>query len=89
MTQYINKDALVAEIKRRMDENSGKQSLPQYFGMIEEDLNILSFIDTLEMKEFHTDAFIEKAEDYIKQHWIWNRKMIEDFKNYMSYGTVY
>lgn len=29
----------------------GKQSLPQYFGMIEEDLNILSFIDTLEVKE--------------------------------------
>ena len=51
MIQYIDKSALVAEIKRRMDENRGKQSLPQYFGMIEEDLNILSFIDTLEVKE--------------------------------------
>ena len=51
MEQYIKKSALVAEIEKRMDENSGKQSLPQYFGMMEEDLNILSFIDTLEVKE--------------------------------------
>lgn len=51
MAQYIDKDALVAEIKRRMENNRGKQSLPQYFGMIEEDLNILSFIDTLEVKD--------------------------------------
>lgn len=51
MAHLIDKDALVAEIKRRMDENRGKQSLPQYFGMMEEDLNILSFINTLEVKE--------------------------------------
>lgn len=51
MTQYIDKSTLIAEIKRRMDENRGKQTLPQYFGMIEEDLNILSFLDTLEVKE--------------------------------------
>ena len=51
MEKYINKDVLVAEIKRRMDENREKQVLPQYFGMVEEDLNILSFIDTLEVKE--------------------------------------
>ena len=49
--KLIDKDALVAEIKRRIDENSRKQSLPQYFGMVEEDLNILSFLDTLEVKE--------------------------------------
>jgi hypothetical protein len=55
MSQYIDKSALVAEIKRRMDENRGKQTLPQYFGMIEEDLNILSFIDTLEVKEVDLD----------------------------------
>lgn len=30
------------------------------------------------------DAFIEKATSYIQQHWIWNTKMIEDFKNYME-----
>ena len=31
-----------------------------------------------------TDAFIEKATSYIQQHWIWNTKMIDDFKNYMK-----
>lgn len=31
-----------------------------------------------------TDAFIEKAISYIQQHWVWNTKMIEDFKNYMK-----
>ena len=31
-----------------------------------------------------TDAFIEKATSYIQQHWIWNTKMIEDFKNHMK-----
>ena len=31
-----------------------------------------------------TDAFIEKATSYIQQHWIWNTKMIEDFKKYME-----
>lgn len=30
------------------------------------------------------DAFIEKATSYIQQHWIWNTKMIDDFKNYMK-----
>jgi len=53
--KLIDKDALVAYIKRRMDENRGKQTLPQYFGMVEEDLNILSFIDTLEVKEVDLD----------------------------------
>lgn len=31
-----------------------------------------------------TDAFIEKATSYIQQHWIWNTKMIEDFKKYIE-----
>jgi hypothetical protein len=60
MVQYISKDALVAEIKRRMDENRGKQSLPQYFGMIEEDLNILSIIDTIEVKEVNLEKETKK-----------------------------
>lgn len=30
------------------------------------------------------DALIEKAASYIQQHWIWNTKMIEDFKKYME-----
>lgn len=60
MTKYIPLDALVAEIKRRMNENGGKQALPQYFGMVEEDLNILSFLDTLEVKEVDLEKEINK-----------------------------
>ena len=37
-----------------------------------------------EVAEKLTDAFIEKATSYIQQHWIWNTKMIEDFKKYMK-----
>jgi hypothetical protein len=37
-----------------------------------------------EVTEKLTDAFIKKATSYIQQHWIWNTKMIEDFKNYMK-----
>ena len=37
-----------------------------------------------EVEYTRTDAFIEKATSYIQQHWIWNTKMIEDFKNYMK-----
>ena len=34
--------------------------------------------------ECRTDSFIEKAVSYIQRHWIWNTKMLEDFKNYMK-----
>jgi hypothetical protein len=37
-----------------------------------------------DVEYIRTDAFIEKATSYIQQHWIWNTKMIEDFKNYMK-----
>lgn len=41
------------------------------------------------LKAFHVeyvraDAFIEKAVSYIQQHWIWNTKIIDDFKEYMK-----
>lgn len=60
MAYLIDKDTLVAEIKRRMDKNRGKQSLPQYFGMMEEDLNILSFIDTIEVKEVDLEKEMQR-----------------------------
>ena len=31
-----------------------------------------------------TDVFVEKSVSYIQQHWIWNTKIIEDFKKYMK-----
>lgn len=30
------------------------------------------------------DVLIEKVTSYIQQHWVWNTKIIEDFKNYME-----
>ena len=87
MVQYISKDALVAEIKRRMDENRGKQSLPQYFGMIEEDLNILSIIDTLEVKEVDLNREIEKE---IETRWhgeyLFTEKFKESAKHFFELG---
>ena len=41
-------------------------------------------IDKDSVEYIRTDAFIEKAVSYIQQHWIWNTKIIEDFKNYMK-----
>lgn len=37
--------------------------------------------DTMYVRE---DAFIEKAVLYIQQHWIWNTKIIEDFRKNMK-----
>ena len=45
---------------------------------------MLSTIVKGDIEYTRTDAFIEKATSYIQQHWIWNTKMIEDFKNYMK-----
>lgn len=37
-----------------------------------------------DIEYIRTDVFIEKAISYIQQHWIWNTKMIENFKKYME-----
>lgn len=34
--------------------------------------------------EIAREELIKKATSYIQQHWIWNTKMIEDFKKYME-----
>ena len=80
MEQYIPKSALVAKIEKRMDKNRGKQSLPQYFGMIEEDLNILSFINTLEVKEVDLDKEIG---EYLSTYWH-NEKELHPFLGHMA-----
>lgn len=45
MAQYIDKSALVAEIMKRKKRNVLNE------GAFEEDIDILSFINTLEVKE--------------------------------------
>ena len=82
MKHYIDKDVLVAWIKKRMDENRGKQTLPQYFGMVEEDLNILSFLDTLGVKDFWKSADGEDLPDI-------DRDVIVLTQHYQLEGSEY
>lgn len=98
MTQYINKDALIAEIKKHqaiwdgMDDDYCKGQRLAYSDMI-------SFLDTLEVKEANsTDAFIDKACKWLKENkdhpligcediclsGYLTDEFIEDFKNYMK-----
>lgn len=54
MAQYIDKDALIAEIERRIQESldAGGATRGVYLSeRMREDSYILSFIDTLEVKE--------------------------------------
>lgn len=37
-------------VKARLDENTSKQSLPQFYGMMEEDARFLDFLDSLQDK---------------------------------------
>lgn len=93
MEQYIDKSAVVAEIedkinkytKRGEESDAKRDGYGMYWGGVLSCLNeVRSLLDTLEVKESPVDAFIEKATSYIQQHWIWNTKIIEDFKNYMN-----
>ena len=61
MTQYIDKFALVAEIMKRKKRNVLNE------GAFEEDIDILSFINTLEVKEVDLDeAKIGETQIYIE-----------------------
>jgi hypothetical protein len=65
--KLIDKESVVHFIKDRLGKNEEKQSLPQFFGMVEEDLNILSFLETLETKDINMDDTKkeEMSQEYI------------------------
>ena len=74
MIKYIDKSALVAEIEKRLSLLEGGTGHPKVMerveGVIKGYKSILSFLDTLEVKEFDsTDAFIEKACEWLKDNW--------------------
>lgn len=95
MEQYIDKDALVAEIESLRRTT---------FTNFDEGVNatvqtLLEVVDTLEVKEVDsTDAFIEKATEWLKENkdhpligcediclsGYLTDEFIEDFKNYMK-----
>lgn len=58
MAQYIDKSAVVAEIEKRVKEGEiVARDVPSsaIFGLIQAYKNILSFLDTLEIKEVDLD----------------------------------
>ena len=42
-------------VKARLDENASKQSLPQFYGMMEEDARFLDFLDSLQAEPVSGD----------------------------------
>ena len=64
MAQYINKDALVAEIEKRRDKNTrNKLNLAAAF----EDNYLLSFLDTLETKDVQEPKDKERIREEIER----------------------
>jgi hypothetical protein len=67
MVQYISKDALVAEITKIYDRNRSNG----FIDVCDELDNILSLIDTLEVKELAPIAYVvtrcEEHSDYVEE----------------------
>ena len=63
MVHLIDKDALVAEVKRRRESNAKER----YFGRLVEDNYFLDFLDTLEVKEVDLEDSVKEtlAQKYI------------------------
>ena len=83
--QYIDKAALVAEIKRRRESNAKER----YFGRLVEDNYFLDFLDTLEVKEVdlekelveeiysHIDSIKDTADRMTSGNFMHNRAAIK------------
>ena len=70
---------LVYDVKC-LKNNFPDEPVASSIGSIAEDkMELVDFTATTEKLQW-----IEKAIDYIQQHWIWNKKMIEDFKKHME-----
>jgi hypothetical protein len=66
--ELINKDAVVAEIKKRIryyQTKNQKWGVAGYAGRVAEGEEILDYINTLEVKEVDLDKIIK--EEYLKQ----------------------
>ena len=68
MERYISKDVLITEIERRREINKqcmlGLKNLDYYQGKVDAHNDILSFIDTLEVKDVDLEKEIQ---DHIKE----------------------
>lgn len=60
MTQYIDKDAVIAEIERRIKEVSQIEKASYEIGLCDAYKTIISVLDTLEVKEVDLEDEIER-----------------------------
>lgn len=72
MTHYIDKDALVAEINKRLKANGafdevGDDAYVEDKGMCEAYRSILSFINTLEVKDVNLEKALSDLDKDIKE----------------------
>lgn len=96
MAKYIDKDALVAEIDSKkkyaqtMGDNAINGSMQQFYdGMKQGCVDLLSFIDTLEVKEVDIEKkkleWIEQLCKYFKANYLYvsgHESFISDFRMY-------
>lgn len=57
MEQYISKSAVIAEIERRLRELSQLEKASYEIGLYDAYKIVLSFLDTLEVKEVQEDPY--------------------------------
>ena len=76
MTQYIDKSALVAEIKKRgyyaqtMSDNAINGSMRQFYdGMKQDCVDLLSFLNTIEVKEVDLE---KEYKDFVEEDPVYN-----------------
>lgn len=60
MVQYIDKFALIAEIERRIDEINQIDKASYEVGLLDAYKIILSFLDTIEVKEVDLEKDVDK-----------------------------
>ena len=81
MTHLIDKDALVAEITKRKKRNVLNE------GAFEEDIDILSFINSIEAKEVDLEKEIELVKgDYEQVDVAWNNDFDFIAKHFFELG---
>ena len=80
MIQYIDKSVLVAEIEKRKRRNVLNE------GAFEEDIDILSFINTLEVKEVDLDAELEHYKEEQNIRYEEDINMFEFAKHFFELG---
>lgn len=87
MAQYIDKDAVVAEIERLIDSNKSLKTLdPTYCEGLDDSLgDVLSFLDTLEVKEVDLiiNTIIAECCDWLAMNSNLSHDKIEGCRNLM------